>query len=51
MAKGAMNLMKAGKPHKNQDKHASKPGMAFGTSTPDTADRRVKVAKGLMIKH
>jgi hypothetical protein len=51
MAKGAMNLMKAGKPVKRTDAHASKPGMAFGKSNPDQGDKRIKVAKGLMIKH
>jgi hypothetical protein len=51
MAKGAKNLMRAGKPHKNQDEHASKNGMGFGTSNPDkSAMRRIKVAKGLLIK-
>lgn len=50
--KSAKNLLRAGKPHKNSDKHASRPGLSFDTSNPDkAADRRVKVAKGLMVKH
>lgn len=49
--KSAKNLIKGGKPAKNSDKHASKPAMSFGTTTPDQGDKRVKVAKGLMIKH
>ena len=53
MAKrGAHNLMKHGKPHKNQDEHASRPGMSFGDSNPDKdGSKRIKVAKGLMVKH
>jgi len=32
--------------------HMSKPALGFTDKTPDkSADRRVKVAKGLMIKH
>jgi len=50
--KSAKNLMRGGKPTKRTDAHASRPGMAFDTSNPDkAADRRVKVAKGLMVKH
>ena len=52
MAKGAKNLMKHGKPHKNQDEHATEGGeRLFGDHNPDEhARRRIKVAKGLMVK-
>jgi hypothetical protein len=51
--KSAHNLKKMNKkPVKRQDEHASTPGMSFGTSNPDQATKiRVKVAKGLMVKH
>lgn len=50
--KSAKNLKMNKKPFKNSDTHASRPAMGFDSSNPDkAADRRVKVAKGLMIKH
>ena len=49
--KSAKNLKMNRKPSKNTDAHASRPAMGFDTSNPDkAADRRVKVAKGLMVK-
>ena len=48
--KSARNLKMNKKPSKNSDTHASRPGMAFDTSTPDKGDKRIKVAKGLMVK-
>ncbi len=51
--KSAHNLKKMNKkPVKRQDEHASTPGVSFGASNPDqAANRRIKVAKGLMVKH
>ena len=50
--KSAKNLKRMSiptNPTKNNT-HASRPGLAFDKSTPDQGDRRVKVAKSLMVK-